>query len=196
MNFAFWNYYYLPFLSALPITSILFVGKYVLYSWGLYGMADHTGIRPSWLAWIPVFRLYTAGQLADRYNQSQNKRSCYRFLLPCFNAIGWILLVMSVCFFFASFIQFFQWRGRASDVSFFLAAIFFTVSGFLIIAKRILELICYYKIFCDYEPSNSALYTILCVLKLECIALFLCRNNVPVGIAGRCHPRQPRYNIQ
>ena len=63
------------------------------------------------------------------------------------------------------------------------------------ISCRILELLCYYKTFCDYEPEYSVLYLILCILGLEWIPIFLCRNNVPVGIAGHCHPRQPRYNV-
>ena len=47
----------------------------------------------------------------------------------------------------------------------------------------------------NYEPEYSVLYLILCILGLEWIPMFLCRNNVPVGIAGHCHPRQPRYNV-
>ena len=70
------------------------------------------------------------------------------------------------------------------------------ISGvsFASIVCRVMELICCYKTFCDFEPEYSVLYLILSILGLEWIALFLCRRNVPVGIAGHCHPRQPRYN--
>lgn len=40
----------------------------------------------------------------------------------------------------------------------------------------------------DYEPSRAVLYTILAFLELQAIPLLLCRNNVPVGIAGRREP--------
>ena len=60
--------------------------------------------------------------------------------------------------------------------------------------SRVLEMLCYYKTFCDFEPEYSVLYLTLSILGLEWVALFLCRRNVPVGIAGRCRPRQPRYH--
>ena len=47
----------------------------------------------------------------------------------------------------------------------------------------------------DYAPSRAVLYTILAFFNLGFIPLLLCRRNVPVGVAGRCEPLQPKYNI-
>ncbi len=50
-----------------------------------------------------------------------------------------------------------------------------------------------YWLYTDFEPSMAALSTILSVLRLDGIAKFLIRGNVPVGVAGVCIPKQPKY---
>ena len=183
MDYSYFTF--IPILSALPITAILTVGAYVLYSIGLYGMADHTGIYPSWMAWVPILRLYTLGQLADRYNGStEQKQTCYRLILPCLRLSFPILSVSMLTMILMG------WTiDNLIVLTAFLLMILFTI------AVRVVELICYYKAFCDYEPTNAVVYTVLSIFRLEWLALFLCRNNVPVGIAGRCRPKQPRYNV-
>lgn len=179
---------FVTLFSAVPLALFLSIAAYAMYSYGLYKMADNTGIKPAFMAWIPLLRLYILGQMADRYNSTVEKRSAYRFLLPLLRLlkVGFgVLTTVGLLFVYLT--------GFGVD-----AIVALLGAGGVLIAElvcRILELFCYYKTFCDYEPEYSVLYLILSILGLEWIPIFLCRNNVPVGIAGHCHPRQPRYNV-
>ena len=63
------------------------------------------------------------------------------------------------------------------------------------VAYKVCYLVSFYYVMMDYEPSRAVLYTILAFLELQAIPLLLCRNNVPVGIAGRREPTQPKYGV-
>lgn len=173
--------------SAAPLALFVSVAVYAMYSYGLYKMADNTGLKPAFMAWIPVLRLYILGQIADRYNSSVEKKSGYRFLLPFLRLLELGFAVLMTVSAVAAWLI-----GFNNSILFILSAGAVALTE---LACCILELLCYYKTFCDFEPENSVLYLILCLLGLEWIPMFLCRNNVPVGIAGHCHPRQPRYNV-
>lgn len=182
MNFAF-----MTLFSAIPLTLLVYGLSYAMYSYALYKMADNTGVKPASLAWVPGLRLYTLGQLADRYNASIGKRSAYRFILPGLRLLVIPLLFATAVLVFLSYLTGFGVDG--------LIVVLGTVTASMVaFVSRVLEMLCYYKTFCDFEPEYSVLYLILSILGLEWVALFLCRQNVPVGIAGRCRPRQPRYH--
>ena len=178
---------FVTLFSAVPLALFISIAAYATYSYGLYKMADNTGIKPAFMAWIPLLRLYILGQMADRYNSSVEKRSAYRFLLPLLRLIGVGFGVLITVSLVATWLI-----GINASILLLLCSGVVALSE---LACRILELLCYYKTICDYEPEYSVLYLILCILGLEWIPMFLCRNNVPVGIAGHCHPRQPRYNV-
>ena len=170
-------------LSIVPFTFFVSLGTYVMYSYALNRMADNTGINSSILAWIPIARLFTLGQLADRYNNSLEIHSYYRFILPVTKIVE---KVFQICLVVGTI---FMGYGMKGHIMFWIICV---TSAFML---RILELICYYKIFKDFEPNYVIPYMILCLFGLEWISMFLCRNNVPVGIAGHCRPRQPRYCV-
>jgi len=174
--------------SAVPLALLVSAAAYVMYSSGLHRMAENTGVKPSWLAWVPCLRLFTLGQLADRYNSSIGKSSIYRILLPALNVASWGVSFVGGTLLLATYLT-----GWGSSILF--GALFTALGSILTLAAKIIELISYYKTFSDYEPEYSVLYLILCLIRLEWVAIFLCRNNVPVGIAGHCRPRQPRYNV-
>lgn len=179
---------FITLFSAIPITFFVALGMYVMYSVGLYRMSSYTGLKPAFLAWIPVLRLYLLGQMADRYNSTEQKRSIYRFLLPIARLLAAVMVFIMLISIISAYLI--GWGYAISSM-----LIFGLSGGLLTITARILELICYYKTFRDYEPEYSVLYLLLCLFGLDWISIFLCRNNVPVGIAGHCHPRQPRYNV-
>lgn len=174
--------------SAFPFAFFVALGSYVMYSYGLYHMADHTGVQPAFLAWIPLLRLYTLGQLADRYGTTKGKNSVYRLLLPVLRLMGIVFSIMLLIGILSIFWTGYRTAGR-------MAVFFGILCGLFTLVSRILECLCYYRVFCDYEPEYAVPYLILCIINLEWVPLFLCRNNVPVGIAGHCRPRQPRYNV-
>lgn len=180
---------FMTLFSAAPLALFITIAIYVMYSYGLYKMADNTGIKSAFMAWIPLLRLYILGQLADRYNSTIEKKSSYRFVLILLRLLGIGLAVLTAV---GTFIVWMTGWTIAASVLVIPGAV---LSGLIELVCRVLELICYYKTFCDYEPEYSVLYLILCVLGFEWIPMFRCRNNVPVGIAGHCHPKQPRYDV-
>ena len=173
--------------SAVPLTALICGLSYAMYSYGLYKMAGNTGAKPALLAWLPCLRLYTLGQIADRYNRSIGKGSIYRFAMPGLRLLSLLFTLLTSAALFVTYLT-----GWGADA--IVALLGISGVSFASMVCRVMELICCYKTFCDFEPEYSVLYLILSILGLEWIALFLCRRNVPVGIAGHCHPRQPRYN--
>ena len=73
------------------------------------------------------------------------------------------------------------------------------LSVFLIAAIELLYQVCYlvafYNVVMDFEPNRAVLYTVLAFFGLGGVCLMLCRNNVPVGVAGKCGPTQPKYHV-
>lgn len=48
---------------ALVITFVALGGLYLLFSYGLYKLADRQGVEYSWLAFIPIAQYYTMGKV-------------------------------------------------------------------------------------------------------------------------------------
>lgn len=176
----------------LGITSFTGLIFYVIGSIGLYAMANNTGMKNPWLAWIPIARDYLLGSLTDRYNRSvRQKNTSYRFWLTLLCGIQTPLVYLCLLLFgvLVSTVLY-----SAPVLILVLAMAFLLIAAFRI-AYRIFYLISFYYVTMDYEPSRAVLYTVLAFFGLDSIALFLCRNSVPVGIAGRCEPVQPKYNV-
>ena len=93
-------YYHDPFTvvaSFLPpailVCLVVQLVLYLLGSAGLYAMANNTGMKNPWTAWIPIARDHLLGSLADRYNCScRQKKSmlnvAYRFKRSLSAAVG------------------------------------------------------------------------------------------------------------
>lgn len=183
------------FASFIPMffsfASLIELAFYIIGSIGLYSMANNTGMKNPWLAWIPVAREYLLGSLADRYScTSRQKKTSFAIWLTVASVIqlpviGFILLSIPLI----------------SSMMYFslplLLVLFFLVLMVAVInlACKVLYLVCVYYTVMDYEPSRCVLYTILAFFNLEAIVWFLMRRNVPVGVAGRCEPLQPKYNV-
>ena len=90
------------FASFIPMffsfASLIELAFYIIGSIGLYSMANNTGMKNPWLAWIPVAREYLLGSLADRYNcTSRQKKTSFAIWLTVASVIqlpviGFILL--------------------------------------------------------------------------------------------------------
>ena len=172
------------FASFIPMffsfASLIELAFYIIGSIGLYSMANNTGMKNPWLAWIPVAREYLLGSLADRYNcTSRQKKTSFAIWLTVASVIQ--PLISSMMYFSLSLLL----------VLLFLVLIVAVIN----LACKVLYLVCVYYTVMDYEPSRGVLYTILAFFNLEAIVWFLMRRNVPVGVAGRCEPLQPKYNV-
>ena len=89
-------YYHDPFTvvaSFLPpailVCLVVQLVLYLLGSAGLYAMANNTGMKNPWTAWIPIARDHLLGSLADRYNCScRQKKSMLNVWLTVLSAVS------------------------------------------------------------------------------------------------------------
>lgn len=175
----------------LSFTSLIQLILYVLGSVGLYSMAHNTGVKNAWFAWIPIARDYLLGSLADRYNQNSLHKTTFLHLwltilsgvqTPLIYFLMVIFLVLSPLFY-------------SVPVLLLALLLFLFLVSIVGVAYKVFYLLSFYYVTMDYEPSHALLYTILAFFGLGGILLFLSRRNVPVGVAGRCEPSQPKYNV-
>lgn len=187
--------YYNPIFSVFPISIFLFsliqIILYFIDSFGIYSMSRNTGMKNPWLAWIPFAKEYLLGSLADRYNNTcHQKKTFLRFYLSVIRVVEIPLSYFALVYFI--FLCLISQISLDLVISLTIILILTVTLGILC---KVLYLITFYYVMMDFEPSRSVLYTILAFFNLGWICLFFARNNVPVGVAGRCQPRQPKYDI-
>lgn len=180
----------LPFFSTLSALSAL--AAYLVGSIGLYQMAENTGVKNPWMAWVPIGRDYLLGLLADRCSSQVYRRPGWlRLWLTVLRAGSYPIVYLCLLVMFVQVTFSVSWDSWALP---FLAALA-TIFGVLA-AVKVVYLTAYYRALLDFEPSRAGLYTLAALLGFGCVPLFVCRNNVPVGVAGRQQPQQPRYQAQ
>ena len=122
----------------------------------------------------------------------RQKKSMLNVWLTVLSAISLPLSVLSVVLTLILLPLFFNLASPLAAMVLSLFSLLLSVVG---IAYKVFYLFSFYYLMMDYEPSRAVLYTILAFFNLGFIPLLLCRHNVPVGVAGRCEPLQPKYNI-
>ena len=165
--------------SILFIPFIILVLKYVLVSYSVYQMGINTGMPNSWYGWVPILREVYIGQLGDRYNDSQGKHTRYDIIMGCLYLVKWFIIIVVFC-----------------SMNFLptIMAGLFSIVPLLSISSGILRLYVDYLVFKDFEPTQSGLYTVLCLIGLDFIVYFLIRDNVTTGITGNLDKMQPKFN--
>lgn len=177
---------------SVALGGLLQLALYVAESLGLYAMARNTGVHNPWFAWLPIARDYLIGELSDRYNLSSRQKKCWmRVLLTTLSAVQLPLGLVGVLLLFIVVSLFVY----SMPVLLMVVVMLSTLLALVGVAYRVCYLVSFYYVMMDYEPSRAVLYTILAFLELQAIPLLLCRNNVPVGIAGRREPTQPKYDV-
>ena len=79
--------------AALAVSALVF-----LYSLGLMGLANRTGVKNAWLAWIPVANVYVLGATADMLEEKRGlSHKWSKFLL--------ILTIAVAALFFLFFVS-------------------------------------------------------------------------------------------
>lgn len=174
------------------------IAAYVLSGIGMYSMANNTGMKNPWMAWVPFCREYLLGSMADRYNANvTGKQSKLRIWLTVVNAVQ--LPIVWLGAFSVTFSTLFTLNRYPAEEAILsmlggILLLLLIVLG-LVIAYTVFYLICFYKTFQDYEPSRAAGYTVAAFFGFGAIPLFISRNNVPVGVSGHYGPKQPHYNV-
>ena len=176
----------------LAVSLVYLVIVYIFQGIGLYKMAKNTGNKYAWCAWLPVGHQFLVGHLADRYNGTRGKRSHYGPLLLGFSAVGMVVTWLTSAG-FLNIIDDYSYSYYSDEGTALLYSFFALIVQGVAIANLVLYCVASYHMYQDYEPSNATVYTVLAVFSLDWIAKFICRNNVPVGVAGRVYPKQPKY---
>lgn len=181
----------LDLFSIFSFACLIELALYLVGSFGLYSMANNTGMKNPWLAWIPIARDYLLGSLADRYNcTSCQKKTSFSIWLAVLSAVQ-----LPLTGFFLAVILILLSLMYLSPLPFLMLLFLTFLLSVVRIAYTVFYLLSFYYVTMDYEPSRSVLYTILSFFDIGGILLFLMRRNVPVGVAGRCEPLQPKYNV-
>ena len=69
-------------LVAYLLTFGLGITVYILYSLGIYTIAQRRGIKHPWMAWLPVANMWVLGSIADQYRYVSHGQRI-RFLRQC-----------------------------------------------------------------------------------------------------------------
>lgn len=161
------------------------ITTYVLYSLGLYTIAQRRRISKPWLAWIPVGNLWLLGCISDQYQHMAKGKITGRRK---------ILLGLSIAVFAMSFVWLFGTILGALTGIGGMATVLLTLLGLLVffgiaITLTVYEYICYYDLYCSCDPNNGALFLVLSIIFSGIMPFFVfaCRKKDK----GMPCPQQP-----
>lgn len=136
------------------VSFVIGLAAYVLFSLGLYTMAQRRGIANPWLAWVPIADLYILALILRSLNVFGLEIPMFTMVLPV------AALVVALL-------------GRITFIGPLLSLAYF-----------ILTLASLNKLYRMYSPANATLYTILSVFGIPIpILMYMIRNNQPVEVA-------------
>ncbi|MEW6066229.1 MAG: hypothetical protein ACOY3U_07160 [Bacillota bacterium] len=137
----------------IMITFIALGGLYLLFSYGLYRLADRAGVQNSWLAFIPFVQYYTMGKVIKEV------RIC-NFVIP---HLEWVLLLAPVVYAILAQIPF---ANILAGVACFLFYVIVT-----------------YHLFKKYSQNAVLMTVIGLLLPfMYAVFVFAIRNNAPLKV--------------
>lgn len=181
--------------SNIP-SMLIELAAYVFMSLSLYTIANRRGIHKSWLAWVPVARLWVLGCISDQYRYLARREAKHHRRVLLFTRIAaWVLgVVILVAMLFVvgelivvifdsmdmtedMFMQ--RLEGMTGLMPSMMTAVLLCIP-FLVL--QIIYLVYYYialhDVYRSSDPSNALLFTLLGIFIGICqpIFLFVCRN--------------------
>ena len=175
---------------------ILGLVGYVLSSLGLYTIANRRCISKSWLAWVPVVRLWILGSISDQYRYvTKGQVKSKRKLLIALEAIG---LVLSLVFLVVWGKGLFRllgmlMYGQESQALQTLLALLPSVLGFALLSlvlklvKTVVYYMAMYDLFTSVNPPYSVIFLVLSILFNAAEPFFVFFNrNKDAGMPPRC----------
>lgn len=163
------------------------ITTYVLYSLGLYTIAQRRRIRKPWLAWIPVGNLWLLGCISDQYqHMAKGKITGRRKIL-----LGLSIATVAIYFLFGVIIAtLLEETGGVATMS---AMLFLLVGMFILFVIAIILAVfvymSYYDLYCSCDPNNGALFLVLSIIFSGIMPFFVfaCRKKDK----GMPRPQQP-----
>ncbi len=182
--------FFVIYLLLSFVVSAVSMASYVLYSLGLYTIADRRGIRHSWLAWIPGGNLWILGSISDQYQYvvKGKIRSRRKLLL----GLGVGLVVIYVAWIIALISGLIASEGVMTGGA--VASILLAVLGALVllglaITLAVYQYVCLHDLYHSCHPSNGVLFLVLSILFSVTmpIFVFVCRKK-DMGMPPRKRP--------
>ncbi len=150
---------------------------YVLYSLGLYTIAQRRRISKPWLAWIPVGNLWLLGSISDQYQHLAKGKITGRRKVMLGLCVAWFVMYFIWIFCVVLGIMFAESGGMAIAGSVLLMVLGVLAFFGIAIALTVFEYICCYDLFCSCDPRNSVLFLILSIfLGIMPFFVFACRK--------------------
>ena len=167
---------------------IVSIVMYLLYAFGLYGMAKGAGIEMPWRGFIPFANTFLFGKIAERYVKKDGKKSA-RFggLLLAFEILTAVFAVVCLLFVINVFSALFAYLAYDnSDTAISRAMVSMIFSSLVLMGVAIAYVVIYYvalwRIFTAFDYNNATVYFVLSIFFsfLGPIFIFVLRNKQPV----------------
>ena len=177
---------YLLFLLVVMAFSVV---SYVLYSLGLYTIANRRNIRHSWLAWLPMGNVWILGSISDQYQYVTKGKIKNRRKLLLGLDIG--LVAFSICWLVAIVVFGIMSEGFAAGL---VALTLVAILGYLVfialaIVCAVYTYICLYDLYNSSNPNNSVLFLVFSIFFSVTMPFFVfaCRKK-DLGMPPRRQP--------
>ena len=181
--------YLFVILAALAFS----IASYVLHSLGLYSIAERRGIRNSWLAWIPIGRLWLLGSISDQFQylvkgKIKNRRKVMQGLGIAMIAVYLVwLVVMIVSAVSAAADPNGMSTGSILPVILGIVALFAVA-----IVLTVFQYLSYYDLFYSCYPDNAVLFLVLAIVFPVTLPFFVFANRKKdLGMPPKKQPQAP-----
>ncbi len=158
------------YIAVIATVLLLFLlPQYIMLSISYTCIGKRSGVKASWLAWIPVARYWTIGAIVDKYDERVlGVKRRFRIVLLIF-AVVYILSIISFISGILSLIPLIinAIEGNSADVFANIMTLILglesgisgmTYSSLILVA---LYYVCLYKIFESLSPNNAILFLAL-----------------------------------
>ncbi len=195
---------------ALMFSAMVSLLFYIFQSIGLFKMSKTLSFAHPWMAWVPIFNIYTFGKIGSRYVK-QNGRSSANFggwltglyIAQLITAIGCIASIIPFI------LTVFEMESTGTDIrpdnTVIVATLVLIISAFAVFIISIAYLVVYYialwRVYAVFSNENATVFLIISILfnVATPFIIFAIRNNEPV--IGNPFPilpneeEQPIYNV-
>ena len=169
------------------------LADYLIHSYSLFTMANNRKIANSWIAWVPIGKLWILGSIADHTDEKLSQQSKkWSMTMLIFGLAGtaftYLAIAAYVIFVFGAAFISAQIDYMDDELAIFLAMLFFIAMIIFVLvimlcsvvytARPILDCICMYKIFADVASPSAIKYLIISAIVPfgASVCLFLIRN--------------------
>jgi len=196
-------------MGANMLSFAVSVLAYVLFSLGLYTIAQRRQIKNPWMAWVPVLRLWILGSISDQYRyvargQVRSRRKVL-LITSSLQVAAWITTMVLLIVMIVRMAMDLSGVGMMEQISdkqmmeIVLKAILpvgisLAVMCVIAIVHVVLYCMACADLFASCEPENRTVYLVLGILisVTMYVFVFICRNK-DLGMPPR---RQPTPEIE